>query len=103
MGHLKYGCTPRKHPCFPDINLKSEIMTKEQIINGYVQAEKPYEVCAHTCLGGYMEFMCLEPGIMFEENAKEVAKQYASQWGKSSNVKGVCVRKHGVVIYEVTI
>jgi hypothetical protein len=78
-------------------------MTKKQIIDGYIQAEKPYEVCAHTCMGGYMEFMRLEQGIMFEENAKQVADTYAQTWGKSNNIKGVCVRKQGIVIYEVAI
>lgn len=78
-------------------------MTKKQIIDGYLQAGKPYEVCAHTCMGGYMEFMRLEQGIMFEENAKQVADAYAQTWGKSSNIKGVCVRKQGIVIYEVAI
>lgn len=78
-------------------------MDKKQIIDGYTQAEKPYEVCAHTCMGGYMEFMRLEHGIMFEDNAKQIADTYAKSWGKSDNIKGICVRKHGVVSYEVAI
>ena len=85
------------------INLKAEIMTKKQIIDGYMQAEKPYEVCAHTCMGGYMEFLPLEHNIMFQENAEACARNYARNWGKSSNIKGVCVRKQGIVIYEVAI
>lgn len=78
-------------------------MTKKQIIDGYMQAEKPYEVCAHTRFGGYMEFLPLERDIMSEENAKYVADTYAQGWGKSSNIKGVCVRKQGAVIYEAEI
>ncbi len=78
-------------------------MTKHEVIAGYMQAEKPYEICAHTYMGGYMEFMRLEQGIMFEENAKQIADTYAQAWGKSSNIKGICVRKHGIVTYEVAI
>lgn len=82
---------------------KEARFTRKQIIGGYTQAEKPHEICVHTCLGGYMEFMCLERGIMFEENAKQIADSYAKSWGKSDNIKGICVRKHGIIIYEVAI
>lgn len=77
-------------------------MNNKNILEGYINADKQFEVAAHTVLGGNMEFMLLER-LMFEENAKEVAKQYASQWGESENVKSVCVRKDGVIIYEVEI
>lgn len=80
------------------------IMSNKDILEGYINADKPFEVAAHTVLGGYMEFMILER-MMFEENAKEVAEQYASLWkkGDSENVKSVCVRKEGAIIYEVEI
>lgn len=78
-------------------------ITNREIVAGYIAAEKPYEVCAHTNMGGYMEFMRLEHNIMFEENAKEVANNYAKTWGKSDNIKGICVRKNCTVIYEVEI
>lgn len=78
-------------------------MTKKQVVEGYLAAEKPYEVCAHTRMGGQMEFMRLERAIMFEENAKEIANSYAKSWCKSENIKGVCVRKGYTVIYEVEI
>ena len=77
-------------------------MSNQEILEGYLNADKPFEVAAHTKLGGYMEFFILER-LMFEDNAKEVAKQYASQWSDSENVKSVCVRKGGVIIYEVEI
>lgn len=82
--------------------MSTAIMSNKDILEGVLNADKPFEVAAHTVLGGYMEFMILER-LMFEENAKEVAKQYASQWGQSENVKSVCVRKGGVIIYEVEI
>lgn len=89
----------------PNIKQAQKVVrcTRKQIIDGYMQAEKPYEVCVHTCMGGYMEFLRLEQGIMFEDNAKMVAEEYAKSWGKSDNFKGVCVRKQGIVIYEVAI
>lgn len=77
--------------------------TKQEILEGYLKAEKPYEVCVHTNMGSYMEFMRLEKNIMFEENAKQIADTYASGWTASENIKGICVRKHGVLIYEAEI
>lgn len=77
--------------------------TKQEILEGYLQAEKPYEVCAHTNMGGYMEFMPLERSIMFQENAEACARNYARNWGKSENIKSICVRKNSVIVYEVAI
>lgn len=78
-------------------------MTKKQIIDGYLAAEKPFEVCAHTKMGGYMEFFTLEKNIMFEDNAKRVADEYAETWRKSGteNFRGICVRRNCTVVYEV--
>ena len=78
-------------------------VTKKQIIEGYLAAEKPFEVCVHTKMGGYMEFLRLERGLMFEENAREIADSYAETFreGDTSNYKGICVRRNCTVVYEV--
>lgn len=78
-------------------------MTQQEIIASYMEAEKPYEVCAHTKMGGYMEFLPLERSIMFQENAEACARNYARNWGKSDNIKSICVRKHYTIVYEVEI
>lgn len=79
-------------------------MTKIELIEGYLNAEKPYDVCIHTTMGSYMEFIKVESGIMFEHNAKEVCERYAdiAKKDRNENFKGVCVCKRGAVIYEVT-
>lgn len=77
-------------------------MTKREIVSAYMNAEKKYEVCAHTNMGGYMEFMSLER-VMFEDNAKDIADNYAKSWGKSENIKSICVRNEGRIIYETNI
>ena len=83
----------------------AQIMNKQQIITDYLAAERPYEVCIHTTMGGYMEFCKLERGIMFEDNAKMVCDSYAETMrkSKSNNFKGVCVRKNCTIVYEVTL
>lgn len=78
-------------------------VTKKQIIEGYLAAEKPFEVCVHTKMGSYMEFLTLEKNIMFQDNAEFVADQYAETWrmGDTSNYKGICVRRNCTIVYEV--
>lgn len=80
-------------------------MEKQEIINGYIAAEKPFDVCVHTILGGYMEFFVLEKNIMFEDNAKMVAEEYAKHFKgeKSENFKGICVRKNHSVVHEIKL
>lgn len=80
-------------------------MTKQEIISGYMAAERPYSVCLHTHMGGYMEFATVESGIMFEDNARMVCDQYAETMRKSPSDTfiGVCVRRDGVTIFEVKL
>jgi len=81
-------------------------MTSSEIVAGYLAAERPYDVCIHTNMGGYMEFCRLERGIMFEENAKMVADSYAEtmkKGQKSESFKGICVRKNCTIVYEVEL
>lgn len=74
-----------------------------ELIEGYLSSERPYDVCAHTTMGGYMEFLRVESGIMFEDNAKMVCDKYAEFWERSANIKSVCVRKGVTIIYEVEL
>lgn len=88
------------------VNEKGQAMTKQEVLAAYIAAEKPYEVCIHTNMGGYMEFCRLECGIMFEDNAKMVCDKYAEtmrKGKKSENFKAVCVRKSCTIIYEVNL
>lgn len=80
-------------------------MTRREIIEGYITAEKPYEVCMHSKYGGYLEFGVVEKGIMFEDNARTVCDKYAESLKKnpSETFIGVCVRKNGTIVYEVRI
>lgn len=80
-------------------------MTRQEIINGYILADRPYEVCLHSRYGGYMEFAKVEGGIMFEDNAKAVCDSYADTIRKnpSGTFIGVCVRKLGTIVYEVSV
>lgn len=80
-------------------------MTKSEIINGYLAAERPYDVCMHSRYGGYLEYATVEKGIMFEDNARMVCDSYADTLRKnpSETFIGVCVRKDGVTIYEVKL
>ena len=85
------------------IDEQGRVMTKQQVVDRYLAAEKPYEVCAHTNMGGYMEFMRLERNILSEVSAKAVCDSYAELWGTSENVKSVCVRLNGAIVYEVKL
>lgn len=80
-------------------------MTKSEVINSYLAAERPYDVCMHSRYGGYLEFAILEKGIMFEDNARMVCDSYADTMRKtpSDNFIGVCVRKGSTIIYEVSL
>lgn len=69
----------------------------------YVAAEKPYNVYAHTFLGGCVEFLPLEHNIVLRDVAEAIARNYARSWGKSENIKGVCVMQGGRVVYESEI
>lgn len=65
---------------------------------------REFSVCAHTIFGGYMEFFTLEK-LASESNARMVADSYAETWRKrkSENVKSICVRKGGCIVYEVAL
>lgn len=80
-------------------------MTKQEIINGYMAAERPYSVCMHSRYGGYLEYATVESGIMFEDNARMVCDSYADTLRKnpSDNFIGVCVRQGCTTIYEVKL
>lgn len=77
-------------------------MEKEKIITGYLQLAKDYAVCARTNMGGYMQFFTLER-VAFEDNAKLVAERYAELWTETENIRSICVRKKGEIIYEIEI
>lgn len=66
--------------------------------------ERPYEVCAHTTMGGYMEFLKIEK-CTCEDVARIAADRYAETWRKrkSENVKSICVRKGAQIVYEITL
>ena len=91
---------------FVSIILKLEIMDKAKITESYINSPKEYEVCAHTFMGGYMDFFIIEK-LMFDELgiAKEVCDKYASTWSKkpSEIVKSICVRHNREIIYEKNI
>lgn len=76
---------------------------RSRIIKDYVAAEKPYNVYAHTFLGGCVEFLPLEHNIVLRDAAEAIARNYARSWGKSENIKGVCVMQGGRVVYESEI
>jgi hypothetical protein len=80
-------------------------MKKSEIINGYLAAERPYDVCMHSRYGGYLEYAKVESGIMFEDNARMVCESYADSLRKnpSETFIGVCVRKGGMTVYEVKV
>ena len=77
-------------------------MNKSEIIEGFINADRPYEVCAHTTMGGYMEFVTVER-LLCEENAKWVCDEYSKSFKKSANIKAVCVRYKRRTIYEVEL
>ena len=78
-------------------------MTKIEILEGYANLERPYEVCIRTRMGGYMEFFTVER-LAFEENAKDVCESYAkSGKGHSENFRSVCVRKNYQIIHEIAL
>ena len=83
-----------------DNNGRTVEMTKREVIEGYLAAEKPYDVCVHTIYGGYLEFVNIQRGIMFKENAIDICNQYAELWHKDPDYKGICVRENCQVIYE---
>lgn len=76
---------------------------KRAIIEGYLAAEKPYEVCVHTTMGSYMEFLRLERNIMFEDNARMVCDEYAKTFKPTDTIKAICVRRDREVVYEVEL
>lgn len=66
-------------------------MTKVEIIEGFVNAERPFEVCIRTKLGGYMEYFVVDR-LISKDNAIMVANQYYDK-SKKSDFKSVCVRE----------
>ena len=78
-------------------------MTKVELLEGYANLERPYEVCIRTRMGGYMEFFCVER-LAFEENAKDVCASYAEDSkGHKESFKSVCVRKGNQIIHEIAL
>ena len=78
-------------------------MTKVELLEGYANLERPYEVCIRTRMGGYMEFFTVE-WLAFEENAKDVCESYArDSKGHSESFKSVCVRKGNSIIHEIAL
>lgn len=78
-------------------------MTKVELLEGYTNLERPYEVCIRTRMGGYMEFFTVER-LAFEGNAKDVCESYAEDSkGYNESFKSVCVRKGNQIIHEIAL
>ena len=78
-------------------------MTKVELLEGYTNLERPYEVCIRTRMGGYMEFFTVER-LAFEGNAKDVCESYAKDSkGHKESFKSVCVRKGSQIIHEIAL
>ena len=79
-------------------------MSKSEIISGYINAPRPYEVAMRSNIGGYLEFSVLER-LISEENARMVCDSYAETFRENrerySIFRSVVVRKGGTIIYEV--